>query len=286
VLLANWNGARFLNEAIGSVVAQSYEDWEMIAVDTGSDDDSCAVMRSWAARDDRIRPLLFAEKMHCPPALNLGLASARGQFVARIESDDVWLPERLGAQIEFMDSAGGERAGVCGCDVFLLDEWGHDIALKQYPRTHADCLRGIWYRNPFCHSAVLIRKEALDDVGGYDQAFTLVEDLELWFRLGRCRELRNVPLPLVRYRFWQGSLTSRKLRALAWRAFVVRMRAAPRLGYHPPPLARAYSAASLAAAMLPPLLVRRLFERGLRGWPKHPAPATFVVPTQAGHVLH
>ncbi len=264
VLLANWNGARFLNEAIESVQAQSYDRWEMAVVDTGSEDESCSIIRRCAGRDRRIKPLFIAERMCCPEALNIGLAETRGEFVARIESDDRWHADRIRAQLDFLRTGGGERVGVCGADAALIDETGRPIGVKRFPRTHAECLRAIWYRNPFCHSAALIRKRALEESGGYSAAFTLVEDLELWFRLGRKWELANVPRPLVDYRLWGGSLTSRKLRALAWRAFQARMTQARRLGYRPPLAARVYSVCTLAAALLPSLSARRLFEWGLQ----------------------
>jgi glycosyltransferase involved in cell wall biosynthesis len=264
VLLANWNGARFLNEAIESVQAQSYGRWEMVVVDTGSEDESCSTISRCAGRDRRIKPLFITERMCCPEALNIGLAETRGDFVARIESDDRWHPDRLGAQLDLLRAEGGERVGVCGADVVLIDETGRQLRVKRFPRTHAGCLRAIWYRNPFCHSAVLIRKRALAECGGYSPAFTLVEDLELWLRLGRKWEMANVPQSLVDYRLWGGSLTSRRLRALAWRAFQVRMIQAPRLDYRPPLAARAYSICTLAAALLPSLPVRRIFEWGLQ----------------------
>ncbi len=191
VLLANWHGGRFLDEAISSVLGQAYQHLELIAVDTGSNDESCAIIKSWAGRDSRVRPLLIAQRMCCPGALNIGLAEARGGFVARIESDDRWHADRLRAQLDFVRTR--ERVGVCGCDVMLIDETGCGIRMKRYPRTHAQCLR-----------------------------------------------------------------------ALAWRAFRVRMTQARRLGYHPPLAARVYSVCTLAAALLPPLPTRRLFEWGLR----------------------
>ncbi|MBI4323821.1 MAG: glycosyltransferase [Chloroflexi bacterium] len=252
-----------MDEAIASVVSQSYENWELIVVDTGSEDESRAIIERWAAKDGRIKPVLKSQKMACPPALNLGLAEARGKFIARIKSDDLWRTDRLKSQVDFLEALCSERVGVCGSDAELIDVSGQVMSIKRYPRSHTDCLRAIWYRNPFCHSAVLMRRAALEQCGGYDEAFTLVEDLELWFRIGRYWELCNLPMPLVRYRLWGGSLTSRRLRALAWRGRKVRARAASQLGYHQPLLARAYSAAPLVATLLPPRHVRKLFEWGL-----------------------
>lgn len=264
VLLANWNGGRFLSQAVESVVCQTYADWELVAVDTGSTDGSREILESWARRDERVQPLLLPERLPCPTALNLGLARIRSPLVARIESDDVWLPERLAKQVEFMETDPAGDVGVCGSDALLLDEAGSLLGVKRYPRSHAECRRAFWFRNPFCHSAVLIRREALAECGGYDAAFSLAEDLELWFRIGQRWALRNWPEPLVGYRLWSGSLTTRRLRRLAWVSLRVRLRAARQAPGEMPPLAALYSAAALAAGLLPPLAARRLFEWGLR----------------------
>ncbi|MCL5097072.1 MAG: glycosyltransferase [Candidatus Omnitrophica bacterium] len=260
VLLANWNGARFIDEAITSVVGQSFTDWVLIAVDTGSRDDSPAIIKKWAATDARIQPVLIPQRLSYPEALNLGLARAQGDYVARIESDDVWLPERLQRQIEFYSQADNSSVGVCGTDALLVNEFGRPVRLKQFPRLHVDCLKAIWYRNPFCNSSVLIRMAALAEIGGYDPSFYMVEDLELWFRLGRQWSLRNIPEALVRYRVWPDSTSSRRLAKVAWLGGKVRRRAARKFGYRMPGLAYAYNLTSVAAGVLPPLLARRVFE--------------------------
>ena len=266
VVLANWNGSRFLDDAVASVVHQTYAHWEMIGVDTGSQDQSCEILRQWAARDQRIKPIFCPWRLGCPSALNLAIAHARGEWIARIESDDVWQPHRLQTQLDFLAQPGQEHLGVCGSDALLMNASGRHLGLKIFPHHHADCLRAIWYRNPFCHSSVLIRRAALDQCGAYDEDYYLVEDLELRFRIARQWELGNLPEPLVNYRLWEGSLTTRRLRQLAWRAHRVRNRAVKQLGYRRPKLAWVYSWATVAASVLPPLLVRKIFERGLRAF--------------------
>jgi len=260
VVLANWNGVRFLGGAIESVVRQTFGDWVLIIVDTGSTDGSRAILNGWAAADRRIRPILMPRRLNCPAALNIGLSQAHGRFVARIESDDLWLPNRLEEQIAFLDRPSQARVGVCGADVLLIDESGRALGTKRYPRSHEACLRAMWYRNPFCHSSVLVRREVFQTCGGYDEASIPCEDLALWFRVGRIWELRNLPRPLASYRVWPGSLTSRKLRSLVWRSYRLRREAVRNLGYRRPPLAALYSASSLGANLLPPKLVRRLFQ--------------------------
>ena len=260
VLLANWNGARFLHEAIASVVAQSFRDWELIVVDTGSSDGSVAILEAWAGRDARIKPLFIAERMSCPLALNLGFERSASPLIARIESDDLWEPGRLEAQVGFFDGPDAARVGVCGTAATLIGESGEVTGLKRFPESHAACLELIWFRTPLCHSSVLIRRAALEQCGAYDDRYRFCEDLELWFRLGRRWELRNLPQPLIRYRVWPGSLTTRRLTTLLWRSWLIRMRQAPALGYRVPWSARLYSCLTFGVAVLPRFTTRRLHE--------------------------
>ena len=109
-----------------------------------------------------------------------------------------------------------------------------------------------------------MRNAVLQRCGGYDPAYYLAEDLELWFRMGRYAKFHNLPVPLVRYRVWPGSLTTRQLGKLAWRCRVVRLRAAREFGYRMRRMARVYSLAALGAALLPRMLARRAFELAVR----------------------
>lgn len=260
VLLANFNGARFLDEAIASVAAQTFRDWEMVVVDTGSDDESVAILERWAALDGRIKPGFFPERMSCPAALNVALERSESPLVARIESDDLWEPGRLEAQVQFYDRPENARVGVLGTAATLIDESGAVTGLKRFPESHADCMEMIWFRTPLCHSSVLLRRAAFEECGGYDDRYRYCEDLELWFRVGRRWEVRNLPEALTRYRVWTGSLTTRRLTTLVWRSWLIRMWRAPALGYEVPLGARVYSCLSFGVLALPPFTTRRLYE--------------------------
>jgi hypothetical protein len=122
----------------------------------------------------------------------------------------------------------------------------------------------MWYRNPFCHSSVLIRRAVLDICGQYDENRYLVEDLDLWFRVAGRWNLRNLPEPLVSYRLWSGGLTSSSLRKVAWRSYLMRTSGVVPYGYHCPVAARIYSLLALAAVLLPARMVLKLFGLGIK----------------------
>jgi hypothetical protein len=122
-----------------------------------------------------------------------------------------------------------QRIGVCGADVWLIDEKGGIQGRKEFPESHERCVRALWYRNPFCHSATLVRRSCFAACGPYDETFGPVEDLELWFRIGRRFEFRNLRETLVKYRVWSGSATARQYRLMV-RLTMRARRLAPRQG--------------------------------------------------------
>src|SRR5437773_1137754 len=98
VLMLNYNHERFINEAIQGIVSQSYTHWEMIVVDDASSDGSWEIIQQWARRDPRIESIRMAQKTSITNVLNSGLQHANGEYIARADSDDIWLPLRLETQ--------------------------------------------------------------------------------------------------------------------------------------------------------------------------------------------
>jgi len=97
-----YNSEKFLDECISSVLNQSYQNWEMLIVDDNSSDNSCALINSYSKRDDRIKPLFLNENLGPAMARNNAITNAKGKYIAFLDSDDIWLPEKLELQINFM----------------------------------------------------------------------------------------------------------------------------------------------------------------------------------------
>jgi glycosyltransferase involved in cell wall biosynthesis len=228
VVLANLNGMPHLRRAVASVAGQSFGSWEFVFVDTGSIDGSGQAVLDLAAQDDRVRAFTLPEIMNYPAAINYGIERCRGRFIARIESDDAWLPSKLERQVSFMNEPANARVGICGADAWLVDGAGRRIGLKRYPKCPTACRRAIWYRNPLCHSSVLCRRQVFQDAGLYDADKYLVEDLDLWLRISAQWEIANLDETLVEYRIWPGSLTARRLAEIARLSRKVRREAAKR----------------------------------------------------------
>ena len=259
VLLLSQDHGRFLAEAIESAVAQSWPDWEMVVVDNRSSDGSWDLIRQYARAEPRIRPVLPDSRMSIPAALNLGLRLASGRYVAPMDSDDAWLPERLERQIRFLEEPQNRGVGVCGTNCLLMNGDGHVFSTKEYPLSHEACLRAFWFRNPICHSAALIRRECFERLGAYDESFDLVQDLELWLRLGRHYRLANLPEYLTRTRVSATNASLRFHRLMIARTLRARRRAIEEYGYAAGAAVYAGMFATWLAQWLPAREVRRLF---------------------------
>jgi len=204
-----FNGARFLDEAIASVRAQSFADFEFLVLDDGSTDASRAIIERHAVADRRIRPI-FRENRGLVASLNQLLGEARAPLIARMDADDVCHPQRFERQIAFL-AAHPDHAAV-GSASQDIDEHGAPCPAPDHPPplTHEAVLAGIERRSPLCHPAVMARRETLLAAGGYHRAFRHCEDYDLWLRIcSRGARIANLAEPLLRYRRTPAQISSR-----------------------------------------------------------------------------
>ncbi|MDR7994255.1 glycosyltransferase [Thermosynechococcus sp. TG252] len=179
------------------------EPFEFIVIDDGSTDGSLSVLRRYAARDPRIR-LVSRENRGLVATLNEGIALARGQWIARMDADDVALPDRFEVQLERLQRTG---ADFCGDAVECFGEWR---AVWRYPLSHDACEARLLMDVPFAHPTVIGRRSAFADLG-YDSAYTQAQDYDLWQRAwARGYKLVNVPDVVLRYRVHAGQVSARK----------------------------------------------------------------------------
>ena len=126
IVMVNYNQERFIKEAIDSVIAQTYQNWELIIVDDGSTDQSVDIIKNYD--DDRIKPIYLEENSHICIATNVGFSHVTGEYIARLDSDDVWEKEKLYKQVALLEEKPNAR--VCFTQVNLIDENGQNINEK------------------------------------------------------------------------------------------------------------------------------------------------------------
>jgi len=222
VVIPVYNAARYLESALASVRAQTFADFEIIAVDDGSTDASKALLDRIATADTRLR-VISRPNTGIVGALNDGLAAARGEFIARMDADDICMPERFEKQIAYLRA---HPDCVCVGSTFLyIDAAGYSIKECARPTDHATIERELLSGNGgiIIHPAALFRRAAIEQAGRYRERAQWVEDFDLYLRLARLGTLANLPDVLFHYRFHEQSVNfthnqgrhARKLDALS-----------------------------------------------------------------------
>lgn len=197
---------QFFNGAIESVFGQSYENIELLLLANGVTDDDFSVIRTTAARDPRVR-VFRLELRGLAFALNFGIEMARGVLVARMDGDDVSLPERIRKQVQFMVENPG--CDVVGGRVFLIDEGGNRLKRQfRFFENDREIKKVLPYRNPMCHPALIFRKSSLVNVGGYKFGY-MSEDHDLFIRMmNNGAVFHNIDCPVLEYRRHSSQITN------------------------------------------------------------------------------
>ena len=197
VLMTVYNAEPFLDEAVRSILGQSFGDFEFIVIDNASTDNSREMLASYS--DPRLRVFHNAENIGPPRALNRGLQMAKGEYVARMDADDVALPDRLTKQFDFM--ARNPNCAAAGTQIRLFDHNGKKIYVPWMPVTQDEIRWKLMFTSPLAHSSVMMRKDCVLEVDGYDEGLRYAPDYDLWSRLIlQGHRLANLPdfLALIR----------------------------------------------------------------------------------------
>ena len=208
VLLPVHQAEHTLASAVESVLAQTFEDFELIAVDDGSTDGSRRILERFAGEDNRVR-VFSRENRGLVTTLNEASGTARGEYLARMDADDLCEPQRFERQVAHLDAHPGCVA--VGSRVLLIDAEGSPIRTFAEATTHdeIDGAHLAGQGGAICHPAVMLRAEALKRVGGYDPAMKHAEDIDLFLRLAEVGSLANLPDVLLRYRMLADSVGHR-----------------------------------------------------------------------------
>lgn len=212
VIIPAFNASRYIDRTIESVLSQTYQNLEVLIVDDGSTDDTPVIIQSYAQRDSRIK-FLQQENRGVAAARNLAIHHSSGYYVAPIDADDVWMPDKIERQVRVMEERG-PSCGIVYCWWTIIDEYDHEL-LRTYPWTIIGDVADDHVALNFIGNASvpLFRRASIEKVGGYEPAFRHMgaqgcEDWDLSLRVSDFFELHLVPAYLVGYRRAMGSMSA------------------------------------------------------------------------------
>lgn len=208
VVMPVYNGARYLKEAVESILTQTLADLEFIIINDGSTDKSLEILEDFCKTDSRIRLLNNPKNRGVVDCLNEGIRHACGRYIARMDADDIAISERLERQIEFLEN-NPEYVAV-GCRVLAIDGEGLPIRVFGDCFSHEEIDRGNLkgVGSMIVHPTAIIRRESLEKVGGY-RYYPYAEDLDLFLRLAEIGKLANLSEILLKYRLHVDSIGSK-----------------------------------------------------------------------------
>lgn len=208
VVMSVYNGQNHLEEAAKSILKQNFRDFEFIIVNDGSTDGTAEILLALAKEDNRIKIISNPSNLGTPKSLNRALKIAQGKYVAVQDADDISLPERFEKQVEFLESHSEVKIlGTFGC---IIDGMGRTLDERRTPISFSEIKRFLIKGNPFIHSSVMMKKDALKKAGFYNENFRTAQDYELWFRILKLGQGKNLPLFLMKKRYLKDIISVRK----------------------------------------------------------------------------
>ena len=259
VIMSVYNGEKYLSKAIASILNQTFGDFEFVIINDGSRDGSARILEEFASQDLRLR-IYHQENSGLATALNRAASVAKGEYLARMDADDIAFPTRLEKQVSFLND--NPEVGVVGTAFYKMDESGRIMEMWIMP-TEDQAIRNVMMQhNPFAHPSVVMRKDVFSIVGGYNMKYRVGQDYELWFRMVPYCKFANLDEPLMLWRFYNRNTTFSKQRVVLQNSLKTRLRAIKTGNY--PVISIVYLLQSIVMMLLPSTIreaVRRWYKR-------------------------
>lgn len=202
VILPAYNAEKYIKEAMDSILCQTFRDLELIVLNDCSRDSTEQIITS--CKDARLVYVKNAQNMGVAATLNRGLSLAKGEYIARMDADDISLPERLEKQVAYLDAH--PETAVLGVGV---ERFGEEIApqTRLFSADPRQMQADLFFSCGLAHPGVMLRKSVIAALGGYDREYEGLEDYELWCRVSRKHQVCALPTVLLRYRVHGGQVT-------------------------------------------------------------------------------
>lgn len=211
VVMSVYNGSRYLREAVDSILNQTFTDFEFIIIDDCSTEPQVGeILRQYEKQDQRIKLLQNETNLGLTKSLNKGLAKAQGEYIARMDADDISYPNRLASQVEFMDLY--DSVALISTYAQYIDSSGKHLRVHQLPEDPKTLKWNLIFRNPLRHSTVMWRNNLVaSQVGNYNPKYTYTQDYDLWSRINQKLKIATLPSITVAIRHHENSITLTKL---------------------------------------------------------------------------
>ncbi|WP_347272951.1 glycosyltransferase [Candidatus Kuenenia sp.] len=206
VVMSVYNGGKYLEDSVKSILTQTYQDFEFIIVNDASTDDSLEIIKK--IEDCRLRIITNPENLGLTKSLNKGIKTARGKYIARMDADDISLPHRFETQINFLEK--NPDYALVGSSYYQIDTDNKIHTLINVLTDNVLIKQGLTKQNWFGHGSVMMRKDVFLQVGGYDERFKLAQDYDLWLRIAESHKVANIDEPLYKWRVTKSGISVEK----------------------------------------------------------------------------
>lgn len=259
VILPVYNANGYLPLALDSILNQTYHHFELIAIDDGSTDNSLAILKNYAKKDKRIKVIQNKRNLNIANSLNKAIKLAKGQYIARMDADDISLPQRFQKQINFL--LKHPEVVILGGQVRTMDVQSKSLGHKLFPILDRDIRESLYTSNPIQHPTAIINKFLLPkNFSWYNPALPPAEDYDLFFRLGQFGKYHNLNHFVLKYRQYLGSSTFKNPIKTFSATQKVRKLAVTKYNYKPSPKAKLINFIQIiSVAILPDSLIYPLY---------------------------
>ena len=259
VIITAFNAAPFIEEAVISIMGQSYKNLEILIVDDGSTDNTWQILKKLAKRDKRIKLIRLEKNLGPSLASNEAIKQAQGEFIARMDADDVAFADRIEKQVRFLQNH--PQVIAVGGQCQLIDEKGEIIGTKEFPLTNKKIYESLFMFNPIQHPTIMINRKLLPNgLIFYQNGSVLAHDYELIFQLAQYGRLANLKDYVLFYRQHRNSLSLRDPKKTFKHTLQVRYKAVREYGYKPSLKSLVANLAQIVIiALLPSKLIYPLF---------------------------
>lgn len=231
VVMPIYNAQRYLAQAIKSILSQTLKNFELILVNDASTDKTLQIIYKFKKKDKRIKLINNKKNLQMAQSLNLAINLARSNLIARMDQDDIALPNRLEVQYAFMKSH--PNVAIVGSNIIIIDENSKITGKRTYPTTSRGLKKILFRYSAFAHPTVMLRKQPFQKVKGYNPEKHPCEDIDLWFRLGKKYEFGSIPTFLLKYRVSLTSGSHHNLKKTEIIGLKIKLEAMKKYGYKP-----------------------------------------------------